>query len=304
MAPLRCTGCNLNFRTKALLTAHKRTKRHRENEAEEEEVETDEEVEEEAEVHEEDEEEALNEETESSEEEEKDERPKKKHRSEKRKSSKKKKSNSKKNRRHKRRRSSSSSSSDSSSSSSSDSSSSESSSESSDEGGLLDRNEVIRKLIPRSWPKKKSGLDAAFTAAEEEIREAGAPAWVLRVVKSYHSIGSHIFKANKENLKKKNKPHAAAEAVFVNFTKFYLRAVFTEKAEKRFRIELEKLKDTTSVRELRKAISKAKGDGESLTHGNRQVFHRRGGGSGGGGSFRPNFSRNRHNNNEKTSEKK
>jgi hypothetical protein len=174
MAPLSCTRCNLNFRTKALLTAHNRTKRHREM-AEDEEAETDEEVEEGAEGHEE-EEETQEEETESSEEEDEEEepRPKKKRRIEKRKSSKKKKRPSKKNRGHKRRRRSSPSSSDSSSnssSSSSDSSESESSSESSDEGGLLDRNEVIRKLIPRSWPKKKTGLDAAFAATEEEIRE-------------------------------------------------------------------------------------------------------------------------------------
>jgi hypothetical protein len=167
MAPLSCTRCNLNFRTKALLTAHNRTKRHREM-AEDEEAETDEEVEEGAEGHEE-EEETQEEETESSEEEDEEEepRPKKKRRIEKRKSSKKKKRPSKKNRGHKRRSDSSSNSS----SSSSDSSESESSSESSDEGGLLDRNEVIRMLIPRSWPKKKTGLDAAFAATEEEIRE-------------------------------------------------------------------------------------------------------------------------------------
>jgi hypothetical protein len=305
MAPLSCTRCNLNFRTKALLTAHNRTKRHREK-ADDEEAETDEEVEEGAEGHEE-EEETQEEETESSEEEDEEEepRPKKKRRIEKRKSSKKKKRPSKKNRGHKRRRRSSPSSSDSSSnssSSSSDSSESESSSESSDEGGLLDRNEVIRKLIPRSWPKKKTGLDAAFAAAEEEIREAGAPAWVLRVAKSYHSIGSHIFKANKESLKKKKKPHPAAEAVFVNFTKFYLRAVFTEKAERRFRAELEKLKDTTSVRELRKALAKARSEGEAPAH--RQGFRRGGAGSGGGGNFRQtNFNRNRQNT-DKTTEKK
>jgi ribosomal protein L44E len=99
----------------------------------------------------------------------------------------------------------------------------------------------------------------------------------------FRSVINCLAAGNKTQ--KKNKPYAAAEAVFVNFTKFYLRAVFTEKAEKRFRIELEKLKDTTSVRELRKAISKAKGDGESLSHGNRRVFHRRGGGVGGRRKF-------------------
>jgi hypothetical protein len=58
----------------------------------------------------------------------------------------------------------------------------------------------------------------------------------------------------------------------VNLTRIYLQAVFTQKAEKRFRIELEKLKAKTSVRKLRKAISKAKGYGKSLTHGHHQVL--------------------------------
>lgn len=244
MAPTRCTSCNKNFRSKTLKNAHKCTGREKEEERSEEE-----------EVSEDSESTVTTTSTENSREDRTERRrPKKKYRLE---------------RRRKRSRSPASSEDSSTEDSSADDSSAE-------EGGIRDRNESCRVLIPRSWPRSRRALLAAFTSAEDEIKESGPPSWVLRSSRMLRVIASHVHHDNKLALKKRGRPHPAAESVFIHFIKLYIRSTCGEKAERCFKMEVERLHDTTSKSGLRRAIAKAK-NADVAVPGNKTgpSFHHR-----------------------------
>jgi hypothetical protein len=154
------------------------------------------------------------------------------------------------------------------SSSSSNSSSSDSSSDSSDtssdsgrsdiSGGILDRQDDARRVIPRAWPAKRENLRAAIAEMRQTMQEKNPPIWVIKQMKMLQTLATHLHKDNKRSLKKKGRPHPAAECVFVQLMRSYLHTIHGENAEKKFEEELSKMKDTTSKTSLRRAIAKAK----------------------------------------------
>jgi hypothetical protein len=134
--------------------------------------------------------------------------------------------------------------------------------ESDDErGGMYDRQEDLRRIIPRQWPRTKLEFEQVLLAARNSAKDAGAPVWALKNLKVLGAIATHLHASNKGELKKNDRPHPAAECFFVHYARAFLRAVHGERAEATFEEEIAKLErtpDPSATGPILKAIARAK----------------------------------------------
>jgi hypothetical protein len=124
-------------------------------------------------------------------------------------------------------------------------------------GGILDRQDDARRVIPRAWPAKRENLRAATAEMRQTMQEKNPPIWVM--------------KDNKRSVKKKGRPHPAAECVFVQLMRSYLHTIHGENTEKKFEEELSKVKDTTKqayAEQLQRQKTQALAERENRTRVN------------------------------------
>jgi hypothetical protein len=126
-----------------------------------------------------------------------------------------------------------------------------------DEGGILDRQEDTRRLIPRAWPSSRRELEHVIKEARQVVSEKNPPVWqrAKNAQDSGWPLAQH--KSGPPTASRQTTP-GGRMCVRPLHECAFLRAVAGEGAEQRFHEELAKLQDTTSTSGITRAIAKAK----------------------------------------------